>query len=613
MTTQSKIDMLPPVRCTARQTLTSLVIAVALLSGAARGSAQQYTISTVAGNGSGTYSGDGGPATSAGIYSPSSIALDAAGNLYIADSVSRIRKVSANGIITTVAGGGTCGSMYCGDGGPATSAMLNGPQGVAVDASGNLYIADTDNEVVRKVSANGTITTIAGGGSSLSDGVPAADAELESPWNVALDAAGNLYIVDLGDNRVRKLDTSGTITTVAGSLNPAGLGNGGPATNASLNMPTAIAFDSGGNMYIADSGNNAIRKVSTAGTISTAVGGTFFGLGLFSPSGVAVDPSGNLFISDTGNQRVLELPAGKNVVLIAGNGSENYSGDGGPATEASLDMPEGLAIGLAGGIYLADTGNGRVRLLTLASTTQAPAITGVANAEGGDTTIAANSWVAISGTALAPPGDTRTWGSADFVNGQMPTQLDGVSVTMNGENAYVYYISPTQINVLTPPDLAIGVVQVKVTAGGVTSAQFTSLGAKGSPSFFIFGAGPYVAAAHANGSLVGPATLYPGLSTPASPGETIILYANGFGAVTPPVTAGSEMQSGTLPVLPLVEIGANGGVAASVQFAGLVSPGLYQFNIVVPPSTPAGDNPLLALLPGVLAGTTQSGVMLTVQ
>jgi uncharacterized protein (TIGR03437 family) len=237
----------------------------------------------------------------------------------------------------------------------------------------------------------------------------------------------------------------------------------------------------------------------------------------------------------------------------------------------------------------------------------APAVSAVVNAEGGSTITAPNTWVAISGLALAPVGDSRTWQASDFLNNQMPTHLDGVSVTMNGENAFVYYISPNQVNVLTPADLAPGPVQVTVTMGGVTSATFTAQAQQYSPSFFIFGAGPYMVATHANGSLVGPASLYPGLTTPAAPGETVILYANGFGPVSPPVTAGSDVQSGNLPVLPVVQIG---GISASVQFAGLVSPGLFQFNVVVPATAKSGDNALTAQYNGL---TTQAGMLLTVQ
>jgi uncharacterized protein (TIGR03437 family) len=236
-----------------------------------------------------------------------------------------------------------------------------------------------------------------------------------------------------------------------------------------------------------------------------------------------------------------------------------------------------------------------------------PVITYVRNAEGGGTAVASNTWVEIDGSGLSPAGDSRVWQAADFVNGQMPAELDGVSVTMNGEDAYLYYISPSQLNVLAPPNLAAGPLQVKVTTGGTSSAAFTAQAQAESPAFFIFGAGPYVAGTHANGTDLGPATLYPGLTTPAAPGETVALYANGFGPVTPPVAPGSGVQAGSLPSLPAIRIG---GFLAAVQYAGLISPGLYQFNVVVPASVPSGDNPITAQYNGL---TTQAGVLLTVQ
>jgi uncharacterized protein (TIGR03437 family) len=235
-----------------------------------------------------------------------------------------------------------------------------------------------------------------------------------------------------------------------------------------------------------------------------------------------------------------------------------------------------------------------------------PAITLVQNAEGGAAAIAPNTWVTLKGSNLAPAGDSRIWQASDFVNNQLPTQLDGVSVTLNNEKAFVYYISPTQINILTPPDLATGTVQVQAVTNAGTSASFTAQAQAESPSFFIFGGGPYVAATHGNGSLLGPTSLYPGQSTPANPGETIVLYANGFGPTQTPVVSGSETQSGSLNPLPVITIGKN---PATVQFAGLISPGLYQFNVVVPASTPAGDNALTATYAGL---TTQSGVLVTV-
>ena len=240
-------------------------------------------------------------------------------------------------------------------------------------------------------------------------------------------------------------------------------------------------------------------------------------------------------------------------------------------------------------------------------TTATPAVTLVANAEGGVATIAPNSWVEIKGSNLGPAGDTRIWGNSDFVGGQLPTSLDGLSVTVNGVPAYVYYISPTQVNILTPPNAISGSVPVQVSDNGVISANFMVQAQAESPSFFVFGGGPYIAATHANGSYLGPTSLYPGLTTPAQPGETIVMYANGFGYTSTTVVSGSETQSGTLSPMPVITIG---GVAAKVIFAGLVAAGEFQFNVVVPPSLANGDQPTIAMYNGL---TTQAGTLITVQ
>ena len=1215
------------------------------------------TITTVAGNGTPGYSDYTGPATAVSS-SPHGVAVDASGNLFIADGYFRIRKVSASGIMTTFAGGGNEPVGFGGDGGPAISAELALPWGVALDASGILFITDSGNYRIRKVSASGIITTVAGNGvlGFSGDGGPATAASFSTLAGVAVDASGNLFIADTGNSRIRKVSASGIITTVAGNGTFNFSGDGGPAISASLYGPDGVAVDTSGNLFIADTGNSRIRKVSASGIITTVAGGGTGGLGdggpassasLYEPAGVAVDASGNLFIADTLNNRIREvsaatpsgspvaipLPAAvtdvdvnpntnqvyvggnignvvQNMVWVDGNtnsivkslgpgqgehvnpatneiyaadlygghilvysGSDGsllnsitavgcpveavvdnqlnhiwgvgqcgggndpaflidgstdtlisgYIGSGGvmggymavnPSTHAfymavggvekevnastfavtnapfsasvvassplaasmygadasgknvvvinygtesvvttlpvsqtgaiavnptrnrvyAVDLsvsppvikvfaggnslsgsntligsiplrsgdhpccsmavnsrsgtiylpvvnsgspfllvivdtltsptvstpvltslspstavagagaltltvtgsgfvsgsvvqwngaaltttfvgatqltaavpasdiasvgvaqvtvtnpgvgtsnalpftiqasagnlsitslspssatagggaftltvngsgfspslnslqgpvpgsvvqwngaalqttfisstqltaavpagdlasagtaqvsvangasttsnalpftisqtvypgpainslsppsvaPYGLGTGIgvaflplvvngsgfvpasvvrwngtdhqttfvsatqvtasiaddeipgaptsvpvtvfnpapgggtsntfayavdsaalpvitslssptvaAGGsgfqltIYgwnfnsgtvarwngsdrpttpffdphgqccvlyaaiaasdIAAAGTAQVTVFTagagssnpLSFTIQAPQTTGptitvVSNAATHTPgVIAPNSWVEIKGSNLAPAGDSRIWQGSDFVNNRMPTQLDGVGVTMNGENAYMYYASPAQVNVLTPPDLASGPVQVKVATGGATSAAFTAQAQQYLPSFFMFGPGPYVLGTHANGSDLGPTSLYPGLTTPAAPGELVILYATGFGPISPPVVAGSEVQSGSLPVLPLVQIG---GISASVLFAGLVSPGLYQFNVFVPASAPNGDNTLTAQYAGF---ATQSGVLLTVQ
>jgi uncharacterized protein (TIGR03437 family) len=247
------------------------------------------------------------------------------------------------------------------------------------------------------------------------------------------------------------------------------------------------------------------------------------------------------------------------------------------------------------------------RTFTINPGPAAPVISRVANAEGESQTIAPNTWVEIKGTNLAPAGDSRIWQGSDFVNNQMPAKLDGVSVTVNGKNAFVYYISPTQVNILTPPDAISGPVQVVLTNNGAVSGAYVVQAQATSPSFFVFNGGPYVAATHADGSLLGPTSLYPGSTTPAKPGETIVLYANGFGPTTNPVVSGSITQSGSLSPMPVIKIS---GITATVTFAGLVSPAEFQFNAVVPASIADGDQPITASYGGL---STQTGSLITVQ
>ena len=338
------------------------------------------TITTFAGTDNEGFSGDGGKATSARL-TPNGVAVDGQGNVYIADyttRTSRVRKVSRSGTITTFAGTGKPGFSV--DGGPATSAQLRTPDGVAVDGKGNVYIADSEDQRVRKVSPGGTITTIAGTGEwgFSGDGGPATSARLYNPYGVAVDRKGNVYIADSEDQRVRKVSRSGTITTFAGTGKPGFSGDGGPATSAKLSWPHGVAVDGKGNVYIAD--RRRVRKVSASGTITTfAGGGSSLGDGgpatsaRLSPAGVAVDRKGNVYIADNGNNRVRRVSPGGTITTFAGTGKEGFSGDGGPATSARLYLPAGVAVDRKGNVYIADKYNYRVRKVTVGA--QASALT----------------------------------------------------------------------------------------------------------------------------------------------------------------------------------------------------------------------------------------------
>jgi sugar lactone lactonase YvrE len=341
-------------------------------------------ISTVAGNGIGIYSGDGGMATTNSLYSPGGVLIDGMGNLYIADALNhRIRKVANNGIIATVAGNGTV--SYGGDRGPATSASLYNPVGVAFDGTGNFYIADQQNQRIRKVATSGIITTVAGNGLFTfgGDGGAATAANLANPSGVAVDGVGNIYIADALNQRIRKVATSGIITTVAGNGIAGFSGDGGAATAASLNNPVGVTVDGTGNLYIADSQNNRIRKVATSGIISTVAGngtasnsgdgGLATAAGFNYTAGVVLDGSGNLYIADQGNHRIRKVATDGIVTTVAGNGTAGYSGDGGLATAANLANPASMVVDGMGNLYISDSDNQRIRKVTFPSVMIKPA------------------------------------------------------------------------------------------------------------------------------------------------------------------------------------------------------------------------------------------------
>jgi sugar lactone lactonase YvrE len=343
------------------------------------------TITTVAGNGTGGYSGDGGPATAAEINTPYGVAGDATGNLYIADANGhRIREVNTNGIITTIAGTGTYG--FSGDGGPATAAKINTPEGIAVDVAGNVYIADSWNARIRKINTSGIISTIAGNGivDTSGDGGQATAAHLVFPEGLTIDATGNLYFAD--GYRVRKINTANIITRVAGDTNSGHTGDGGPAIKAGLWSPNTVAVDASGNIFIAEEGSDDVRIVNTSGIINTFAGNTFTGFSgdggpataakFDYPFGLAIDGTGNVFISDWSNNLLRYVNTSNIVNVYAGIPySWGFSGDGGPATAAKISGPNRLFIDGSGNLYMADVGNQRVRKISPAALSDAtPAV-----------------------------------------------------------------------------------------------------------------------------------------------------------------------------------------------------------------------------------------------
>jgi len=327
--------------------------------------------------GTGAYShgtdGDGGPATAATMTSPCGLAVDTSGNLYFSDIGNyRIRKIDMNtGIIFNYAATGTLG--YGGDGGPATAALIGDPEGLACDNAGNLLICDPSNNLIRKVTTTtGIINAFAGQAGSYGDGDNAVNAELNYPENLVTDAAGNIYIADIGGNRVRMINTSGIITTIAGNGNGGFSGNGGPATNATLAGPSALAFDRAGNLYICDQGNHAIRKVNTSGIITTIAGngtsgyrgdgGPAINAEFHFPTGITIDTANNIYICDHDNYCIRKIDASGTINTIAGTpGSSSYTGDGSAATDATLSYPEDVSLDGLGNLYICDGGNSCIR------------------------------------------------------------------------------------------------------------------------------------------------------------------------------------------------------------------------------------------------------------
>jgi uncharacterized protein (TIGR03437 family) len=666
-------------------------------------------------------------------FHPDGIAVDSAGNIFVADqNNNRIRKVALSGIITTVAGNGN--TQFAGDGGQATSSTVyiaGMHNGLAVDAGGNLYIADDGHHRIRKVDPNGIITTVAGNGSPnySGDGVAATKTSLFRPTGVAVDPAGNFYIADTNNFRVRKVDTSGTITTIAGTGAIAYTGDGGPAINATFTEPTGVAVDSLGNVYVADRGSaNVVRKIDRLSGIITTVAGN--GTVGFSGDGgpaihaqfsdlrsVTVDAAGNLYLSDYGNHRVRKVDSTGTVTTIAGNGSNApNNGDGGPPTSANV-LPADIAFDNAGNYYIADWGHNLIRKVTvgarvpgLSVTTSSlyfsmtpngnspgaqlvtafttgsvplgftpsvstssggnwlqvtpttvnntptiltvsatlalpvgmytgtitltptasdlppimipvtfnvvaappprPVIGTVVNGASFKTGVSPNTLVTIGGTNLATVTDT--WSNA-LASGQLPTSLDGVTVVFSGKPAYLTYISPTQINLIVPDVSTTGNVSVVVTNNGITpTGLFNVASSEYGPAFFPW-PNNQIVATRVDYSYAAKSGTFAGLATTAAkPGDVLILWGTGFGPTSPAVPLGvpvptDKTYSAATP--PTVTIG---GLQATVYGAALASgyAGLYQVAVQVPPSLGDGDWPVVASVGGV---ASPAGFVLSVQ
>lgn len=687
---------------------------------------QGQVISTVAGGGFNL--ANGVAATAANVGATQGIAVDGSGNIFFWDAVAMgVRKVNPSGIINTVAGNGSLGYYLLGsigDGGPATSAGF-GPTGlfagVAVDTSGNLYISDPGNKRVRKVDSKGIITTFAGGGAS---DTPATKQTLGQPTGLAVDSAGNVYVADILFGRIYKVDTSGNIAVVAGGGSG---GDGGAATSASIISPYGLAVDSQGNLYIAEASVAAmrVRKVTPGGIINTVAGGTSYGYSgdggaatsaqLFGIEGIAVDKSGNLYIADSGNDRIRRVDSSTQIIsTIAGNGHPGSSGDNGLAANAVI-IPGGLALDSAGNLYITASnvrkialgaaapglyssasslyfagqtnhtstseqqtliigtlgapisfnvtaaaqsggswlsvsgGSGTtpqifnvnvsvlpatagtykgtvtatpttpgyspilipVTLVMTASPPTPPVITDVQNGASFQSGYAPNAVWTVKGTNLA--STTDNWNSS-IVGGALPTSLDGVTVTFNGYPAYISYISPTQINLITP-DAGVAIGSVSVNNNGATGNLFNAQGTGGpAPAFFLWPNNQAVAT-HLDYTYSVRAGTFSTLATvPAKPGEVIVLWGTGFGPTTQVTQTGAVVPSdkvysaSTIPNITINNIPVTVyGAALAAGYAGL-----WQVAIQVPASLGNGDWPIVASIGAVFPVQSPTGIVLSV-
>jgi uncharacterized protein (TIGR03437 family) len=540
------------------------------------------TITTIAGTGSAGFSGDNGPATQAAFNNPVYLAFDAAGNLIVADWRNhRVRRIDPQGTVTTIAGTGTAG--FSGDGGPATQAAMNGVIGICLDAAGNLYVNDDLNNRIRRITPSGAISTFAGNGLRQygGDGGPATSASFFIGLRCAVDANGNMYVAEQGAHRIRRIAASGIVTTVAGTGSQGFSGDGGPATGAALNNPTALTVDRNGNIFFSDQFNHRIRRISAAGVITT----------------------------------------------LAGTGTAGFSGDGGPATSANLNFPGAMVVDANGDLYFTDGPNARVRKVSAAGVISTVAGNGTRGFAGdggaplnasfnGQFGIAldaqGNLYVAdtdnhrirrISGVSSGPApefaagavtavgslvtgvtpgavirisGRNLATGTATAAQFPLPERLGGTAVTFDGVAGAMLSAGVEQLLVHAPFDLPGASVGVVVDNGRTSNAAVSVPVLAAQPSIVTWD-GIQAAAVRADGVLISAAN-------PALAGEAVVLFARALGTVDAPPAVGSAAPADSpANLVTQPELSAN-GQAAAISFAGLAPGfvGLYQINATIP-------------------------------
>jgi len=577
---------------------------------------QTGIITTIAGTVRG-YGGDGGPATAAQLTFANvenecdparfeelnHISVDRAGNIYVADTnANRIRKIAPDGTITTIAGNGQrppidrnqCspagGAAETGDGGPATAAKLYGPSQALMLPNGLLLICDQKYNRIRQVTPSGTISTVVGNErhSFFVTGLPASQTWLDSPSSVAVDSEGRGYFAELHSNRIGRANSDGRVQVVAGTAVP-GFGADGPdATKSAMRAPTHIVFDKDGNLLVAEQGNHRVRRIAPGGSITTIAGTGVPGFGgdggpareamLNLPTAIASDAAGNVYIADMGNHRVRRIGPDGTIQTVAGNGEMGRGADGIRATESALHFPSSVSVDAAGDLLIADWQNYRIRKVTLQTR---PAI--FAGGIGNAASFAADS--PSPGSLISIFGERLAEGLAQASTVPLPTELAGVSVSVNGTPIPLVFVSPGQINAQLPYDLPDGEakVRVKTVAGESVESSIRVGGAD--PGIFVAAGSRRAIALNQDGRLNS-------VENPERPGAVITLFLTGLGRLDGVLTAGQAA-----PAEPLLRAAASssatvGGREAQILFLGLTPGfvGLAQANVVIPGDVPAGPD-----------------------
>ena len=540
-------------------------------------------IQTVAGDGYLHAIGDGGLATDALLFQPSAIALNSAGSLYIADTgTQRVRQVLPTGVIQTLAGTGVPGPAA--DNVVASTATFESPAGVALDAAGDILIADTGNYRIREVGADGRIHNLVGtaAGGVGAEGLPPAQTQLNATRGVCTGRGGTLFVVDTGNNRVLQAAPQPLVVTAAGNGAPGDAGDGGPARLAQLHQPGACALDSAGNLFIADTLSHRIRKVDTSGTISTVAGtgtagfsgdvGPAIAASISAPRGVAVDDTGNVFIADTGNHRIRQVTPDGLIHTIAGQDAAGFYGDGGLAVSARIDSPGGLLLDGAGDLYFADTGNNRVRRLVHQAAPPpeplvVPPLSAVSAASLLAGPVAPGEIIVVFGAGLGP--ESGVAGALDPA-GMLANLLSGAEVRFDGVPAPMFYTQFGQLNVQVPYTVAGNpVTHMQTLYQGATSGSLDLAVVDAAPAVF-----PVV---------VNPDGLFNSAIAPTALGSILTFYATGDGLSDGPNVSGQAAvppyPSARLPVTLTVA-----GFPAEILYAGAApgAVGLLQVNARVP-------------------------------